>query len=75
MQERFGVAAGLCHTLIDQCARCLERNTIALQFLVERIARILRVDLGGHLGEGGIDLFGGAHAVEQPVGDMLALDA
>lgn len=71
VQQRFGVAAWLFDTFINQRARGLEGDAVAFQLFVQRITRILRIDLGRHFGEGGVDLFGGAHAVQQPVGDML----
>ena len=78
MEQRFGVAVGLADPLEHQGAGCAigeARIRIAVHRLVERIARILRVDLRRHPRERRIDIGGGRDPVQQPVRHMLRRDA
>ncbi len=78
VQQRLGVAAGLLHALEHQIAGRLVGGGLgeaAGHLPVGRIARVLLVHHGGHALEGFAHLVLGHHAVEQPVGDVLAADA
>src|SRR6056297_1125710 len=73
MQKRFGIARGLLGPLEDQVMRRAKGHTVEARRhrRVRRTMRVLRIHLGRHAPQRGLDLFGGADAMQQPVGQIL----
>ena len=75
MQQGLGVAAWLLQALEDQIASRLVSGRgveVAGHWLVQGVTGILVVHHGGHALEGFGDLGFRHHAVQQPVGNVLA---
>ena len=77
MQQGLGIAAGLAQTLEHQITSRLERRRglkVPRHVLVQRVAGVLAIHHRCHALEGFLDLCLAYHAMQQPVGDVLAGD-
>ncbi len=74
MQQRLRIAVRLVDAVEDQGARGLEGEAgrrVGGHWAIKRIAGVLGVHPGRHPQQCGVHLFGGADAVQQPVGHVL----